>query len=248
MERKNHYALILIFLITSVLDGFSVDYKTRIYRAYISNSMKDWKTVIDEMEKQAESNQALLPELVNYQYGYIGYCLGADKHSEAENYLRLAEKNLDKLDKKGIESSVIHGYQSAFYGFYIGLNVAKAPFLGPKSVKHSKLAMQQNPANPFGYIQYGYSQLHMPAVFGGSKKVAVDYFQKAEKIMEKNGESLKNDWNYLSLLILIGQAFELQSDYDNAGKYYEKVLKIEPDCMWVKIELYPQLLQKIGKK
>lgn len=245
MERKNHYALIFIFLIAFVLDGFSVDYKNRIYRAFISNNMKDWKTVIDEIEKQTGSNQSLLTELVNYQYGYIGYCIGADRHSEAENYLRQAEKNLQKLEKTGADPSVINSYKSAFYGFSIGLNLIKAPFLGPKSVKHSKLAMEQNPENPLGYIQFGNSQLHMPAVFGGSKKAAVDYFQKAEKIMEKNRESLKNDWNYLSLLTSIGQAFELQSDYGNAKKYYEKLLQTEPDYLWVKNELYLQLIQKM---
>jgi len=32
-----------------------------------------------------------------------------------------------------------------------------------------------------------------------------------------------------------------------AKKYYEKILKIEPEFLWVKNELYPQLLKKIKK-
>jgi tetratricopeptide (TPR) repeat protein len=119
----------------------------------------------------------------------------------------------------------------------------KAPFLGPKSIKHSKLAMEQNPENPMGYIQYGNSQFYMPPVFGGSKQEAINHFKKAELLME-NG-NIKNDWNYLSLLALIGQSYSALNDYKNAKMYYEKALKTEPNFLWVKKELMPELLKKM---
>lgn len=245
MERPKYFLLIFIFVFTVVFQGVASDYKIRIYNAYISNNMQSWKSIIDEMENSKNKNPDFLLELVNYQYGYIGFCLGENNDDDAEKYLDLAINNLEKLNKSGVNPSQVNAFQSAFYGYSIGLNKLKAPFLGPKSVKHSRLAMEQNPENPYGYIQFANGEFHMPPVFGGSKKVAAEYFQKAEVLMEKNKAEIQNDWNYLSLLVLIGQSFEIQSDFNNAKKYYEKALKTEPNFLWVKNELYPQLLQKI---
>ncbi len=34
-------------------------------------------------------------------------------------------------------------------------------------------------------------------------------------------------------------------DYENSQLYFEKVLKIEPNFLWVKNELYPEFLNKM---
>jgi len=103
----------------------------------------------------------------------------------------------------------------------------------------------QNPQNPMGYIQYGNSQFYMPPIFGGSKKEAVEHFIKAEKLMEKDKSKTENDWNYLSLLALIGQSYFAMEDYTNAKIYYDKALTVEPNFLWVKKELLPQLMGKM---
>jgi tetratricopeptide (TPR) repeat protein len=121
----------------------------------------------------------------------------------------------------------------------------KAPFIGPKSVKYSKLSMEQNPQNPMGYIQYGNSQFYMPPVFGGSKSEAIEYFKKAEKLMEKDKVKIENNWNYLSLLALIGQSYFAMDDYKNAKIYYEKALAVESNFLYVKNELLPDLIEKM---
>ena len=87
----------------------------------------------------------------------------------------------------------------------------------------------------------------MPEMFGGSKEVALKSFHKAEKMMEENPEEIKNDWNYLSLLTIIAQSYEYMDELEESKKYYEKVLSIEPGFVWVKTELYPELLNKIKK-
>ena len=184
-------------------------------------------------------------ELTNYQYGYIGWSIGNNKNKEAYKYLYLAEDNLKILEKARYKASIVNSYRSAFYGFRISLNVLKAPFIGPKSLKCAKLAMKQDEMNPFGYIQYGNCQLYMPGVFGGSKSEALVNFKKAEQIMEHNGLQLAEDWNYLSLLTAIGQSYLKLKNYKLAKFYYDKVLRVEPRFLWVKNELYPELLRKI---
>ncbi len=241
MERKKYTGLTLLFLLaTNVWAGN----KEKIYEAYISGNMLNWKNTIDQMQQQKNQSAAFLAELVNFQYGYIGWCVGADQKNEAENYIHLAEKNLEKLLDMHFSEAEINAYKSAIYGFKIGLSPLKAPVFGPRSIKLSKLAIEQAPANPLGYIQYGNAQFYMPSAFGGSKSEAVQYFEKALQLMEKKDNQIQNNWNYLSLLTLLAQSYETMGKYNEAGFYYEKALKTEPLFHYIREELYPEFLKK----
>ena len=241
MERTKYFVVLFVMLLSFA--NLKASYKSDIYNAYISNNMGKWKTTIDEMNLvQNKSNEFIL-ELLNYQYGYIGWCIGNKKNKLAEEYIDLGQKNIQILEKSNYKISMVNSYKSAFYGFRIGLNKAQAPFIGPKSVDCTKLAMKQDDKNPYGYIQFGNSEYYMPAMFGGSKKVALEYYEKAEKLMESNPAQAKEDWNYLSLLTMIAEAYTELKYYKSAKAIYEKILRIEPNFLWVKNELYPNLLR-----
>jgi len=243
MERKKYFITLVLLLLVCM--NIHASYKTDIYSAYINNNMDLWKKTIDNMNLQKEKSPDFIIELINYQYGYIAYCIGNDKDEIAESYIEQGEKNILILEKTNSNASIVNSYKSAFYGFRIGLNIFNAPFIGSKSVECAKNAMKQDSNNPFGYIQYANSKYYMPTVFGGSKSVALEYFKRAETLMEKNQEKIKFDWNYLSLLTMIAKAYAELDNYNNAKAYYEKILKIAPDFLWVKNELYPNLLKKI---
>jgi len=243
MERTKY--LILLFAFCSQLTYAQTNYKKEIYDAYISNNMNKWKNTINSMNLQANKSTDLLFELTNYQYGYIAWCIGNKMNSTAEAYLKLGEKNIEILTQAAANASLINTYQSAFYAFRIGLNSLKAPFFGPKSLACSKKAMELDKNNPMGIIQYAKALYYMPTSFGGSKSLAVVNYKKAEKLMEAKPEMLKHDWNYLNLLNDIAKAYEELKDNQNAKLYYEKILTIEPQFLWVKNESYPKLLKKI---
>jgi tetratricopeptide (TPR) repeat protein len=207
--------------------------------------MDIWKATIDEMNQQQNKSNEFILELLNYQYGYIGWCIGNKKNKLAEEYIKLGQKNIQILEKNNYKISMVNSYKSAFYGFRIGLNKLQAPFIGPKSVDCAKLAMKQDDKNPYGYIQFANSEYYMPTTFGGSKKVALEYYEKAVKIMESNPGQAKEDWNYLSLLTIVAEAYTELKYYKAAKLIYEKILRIEPNFSWVKNELYPNLLKKI---
>ena len=237
----------MVFLLTSV--SGSASWQERIYDAYINGRMDRWKMIIDDMEQQKQQNSGFLAALVNYQYGYIAWCIGEGKTAEAREYLRLADDNLAWIEKhSSTEASLVHSYKSAFYGFRIGLSRLRAPVLGPRSVSHARQAMELEPGNPFGYIQYGNSQYYMPSIFGGSKQTAIEYYQKAQAVMEQNPGHIKNDWNYLNLLTLIAQAFQESGNFQEAEMYYLKILETEPRFLWVKNELYPAFLKTKGNE
>jgi tetratricopeptide (TPR) repeat protein len=243
MERQE-YKIIIIFLFC-LSTNIKASYKSDIYAAFVNNNMPGWKNTINRMESLKNDNNDFLLELVNYQYGYIAWCIGNNKNDEAREYLELADNNISILSKDSKNLSIVNSYKAAFYGFRIGLNKLMAPFFGLKSINCAKLAMDLDKENPFGYIQYGNIEFYMPNVFGGSKKEALTYYLRALEIMEKNEDNIVENWNYLSLLIVIAQSYSYLDDFPSSISYLEKILKIEPGFGYVKNELYPDVLQKM---
>lgn len=250
MERKRYKLIVFIYIVFSGM-LINASYKSDIYKSYIYGDMVNWKQIIDKMERDkltlspvtAQSNYIL--ELLNYQYGYVAWCLGTDREDEAVEYLDLAENNVEILEERKFNMSMVNGYKAAFYGYRIGLNNFKAPFYGSKSFKCAENAINLNKKNPFGYIQYANIQFYMPPTFGGSKMEAINYYKKAEVLMEQNKQETLNDWNYINLLTTIANSYVEVKQLENAKLYFEKILKFEPNCQWVKNTLYPQLMKKI---
>lgn len=204
-----------------------------------------WKKVIDRMNADLNKSPGMLLELINYQYGYTGYCIGFNKKDEARKYIDLAFENIELLEKKKYNLATLNAYKSAFYSYKLNLNKVLAPVLGLKSIESAKSAVEMDKENYFGYVQLGNIQFYIPSSFGGSKKDALDFFLKAKELLEKNPEDLVENWNYLSLLVIIGQSYSYLNDLDSARQVYENILKLEPGFLYVKNELYPGLLKKI---
>jgi len=238
MERS---CCLIIFSLLIALGPLHADSKSSIYNAYLNKDMATWKVVMTALERTHPKTLPQILELVNYQYGYIGWCLGVDKKSEAKQYMDKGEANLSLLEKQAYQPSQVNAYKAAFIGFRLGLTPLKAPVLGPKSLELTELAIKQDKNNPLGYLQFGNGLYYRPKVFGGSKVKAMTYYHKAERLMEASG--ITNDWNYLNLLALIGMAYQDMGEADKAEAYYQKALRVEPRFTWVKDELYPLLKQ-----
>jgi hypothetical protein len=246
MERAKYTLILLLIFIVQI--DINANYSSEIYLFYDFNKMKEWKALIDQLESIKDKPNSLILELVNYQYGYIGWCVGNKKSEEAEIYLALAEKNIEYLEDEQYNLSMVNAYKSAFYGLRIGLDVWLAPFLGHKSSDCAKLAIELDANNPFGFIQLANIQNYMPSIFGGSKSDALKYYLKAKELMEKNPGFIKEEWNYISLLTSIGKVYWDMNDLQTTKLYFEKIMQITSQYDWVKKEMYPQLLKEINTK
>lgn len=243
MERTYNRIILLLLILFSV--QLKASYRSEVYNAYICNKMELWKDVIDRMDAiKGKSNETLL-ELVNYQYGYIAYCIGYNKKDEASEYLDLAQKNIQLLEKRNYDPSAINAYKSAFYGFRIGMNSIIAPVIGIKSIESARRAVELDSENYLGHVQLGNIEFYMPSAFGGSKEEALVHYLKAKELMERNPENTAKNWNYLSLLLVIGQSHYYLHDYASARKFYEMILELEPGFLYVSNELLPEVLKKI---
>jgi len=230
------------FLPQTSTENSRSSFKQQVYQAYISGKMEGWKTAIDAMEKQKKNEPEYLLELINYQYGYVAWCLGNEKKNEAKNYLSLLDKNLEKLKSFSGETAEYHAFTAAAYGFKIGLSLWRAPFFGPKSMDHAEKAMEKDSLSFQANMEMGNIWNHMPAMFGGSDEKALTYYSKALEIIEKEPAGIQqNNWMYLNLLTLVGQMHQDMKNQEQAKKYFEQALQIEPGFVWVKEELLPSL-------
>jgi hypothetical protein len=242
--KKSRYKIIFFLLLFSAREA-NAGYRSEIYSAYINNKMELWKDVIDRMDAVKGKSDEMFLELVNYQYGYIGYCIGYNKKDEAIKYLGLAFKNIEFLEEQQFNLSIINSYKSAFYGYRIVLNILSAPLNGLKSIEFARAAVELDPQNYLGYIQHGNIQFYMPSLLGGSKKEALGYYLKAKEMIEKEPGGTFENWNYMNLLIVIGQTYYYLNEINSAKSILEVILKLEPGFMYVRDELYPQLLKKM---
>ncbi|MFA6805819.1 MAG: tetratricopeptide repeat protein, partial [Bacteroidales bacterium] len=224
--RKKVKLLLIGVLSLLSLTSFGANEKEIIYNAYITDNMSIWKKTIDAMDAETNKTIAREFELLNYEYGYIAWCVGKKKTDEANLYLNKGTQRITKLETYKKSLGLIYAYQSAFYGYQIGMNKIKAPFLGPKSIEVAKKSVTMNINNYFGYMQLGNIEYYMPPVFGGSKEKALDYYLRAKEIMDKRDN--KNDWNYLNLIAVIGMTYQELNNYNKAEAYYKLALKQEP--------------------
>ena len=241
IKIKQKILLVSLTLLLTSLSSWGMTSKQIIYKAYISADMQLWRTVIDNLHAKANKTLEQELELLNYEYGYIGWCLSQKKKQVVGTYLKRYDARLSRLTSdqvRGLRSA----YRSAYYGFEIGLNKVKAPFLGPKSIREAKQSVKLDPKGWLGYVQLGNIDFYKPSLFGGSKEDALKYYLKAEQILLKEG--IDQDWNLLSLWAQIGLTYEALNNPQKAEFYYRKALNAEPQFKWVRDELYMNLKKK----
>lgn len=240
MQKINNFFLtiLLLLLANPPANAYATGESVAIYNAYISNNMQGWKKIMDEMSNKNSNDPEFLLQLLDYHYGYIAYCLGVDLNDEASRYLKSAWQVAETLEQSNYKTASLNAYKSALYGYEIGLGPYFAPFYGPKSMSAARKATEMDPGNPLGFIQLGNMQFYMPPAFGGSKQEAISYFKKAISMLENQKQTIGN-WQYLSLLATLGQAYHKVGQKQDAIQVYEKALQFEPNFLYVKNVLLP---------
>ena len=238
--KKNIFTLFLIIICTHL----NAQNNKTIYDAYISGNMIQWEKEMLSIEfKKDKTNKEKL-DLLNFQFGYIAWCIDQKKTKEAEKLIDKSEKIINELEKRSYNLSMLFAYKAAIIGFKIGISPYKAPFIGSKSLAFGKQSINADPNNAFAYAQLGNIAFYTPQMFGGSKSEAMLHYLKALNLMEKQNNNTYN-WNYLNLLATIINAYIELGQFEKAKYYCEKALNTEPNFDWVKNKLYPLVLKQI---
>jgi len=229
--KEKLLSLILILVLNSVIA--QKIYSDKIYDAYVYDKMDDWKNVCDTMQLNTSKDANFIFCRINYEYGYIGWCLKNEKKEQARKYLKLLENDISIAEEKAYDKSLINSYKSAYYAFSAGLNVVMAPINAPKSNEYANLSIKQDSLNYFAYIQLANNYRFTPKIFGGSKVKAITYYKVASILFAKTYKNKRN-WNYLWILTSILEVYiELDND-EKAKEYCDTILKLEPDYIYVK--------------
>lgn len=236
---------ILIMLMLFPGSLFAQDDRATIYQAYLQGRMDTWKGVMDRLESghASSGDMTLLYQLTELQYGYIGYCLGADREREAEVELERAERNIQLLVADDPRNPRIYSLMGAFYGFRINLKPLKAPSYGRKSEEANQRALSLGPEEPQAWMEKANIEYYKPAIFGGSKEKAVELYQKAIELFESTPERTSQNWIYLNCMVGWAMACENTGRIRQAGEIYRRLLEMEPSFKWVRDDLYPAYLK-----
>jgi len=211
--------------------------------------MQGWDPVIRSMNSRKKSlSDTQLGELVNYYYGYTGWLIGEDQKKKAVRYIEEAEAIIDPLQEKNPNAPEWYAYRAAFVAYRISINKMKAAFLAKESNKNINHAIELGPDCAQGWIERGNGQFYTPKLLGGSKEEAMNAYNKAIRIMEKDPESLQQNWLYLNVLMMLGQSYDKTGNTTMAKRTYDKILRLEPDFSYMRDELYPAFIKSLNER
>jgi len=248
MKRIFSYLLVLIFVLLTFRGTANplVDkLQCKFYKAFVTGEMGEWPDWMSMLEKEynRSGDEDVLYELVLAHYGYVAYLIGIESEDKAKKYLQQGRKYNEILSRSEYYKSHAQAFEGAFLGYEIGMNKAKAVFLGPKSMKHINRAVEMNPYNPNVWVEKGNATFHIPKMFQGSFSEAARYFEKAVDYFEISERKTSCNWLYLNALAWLARSYDKAEDLKKAYDTYQKILRIEPDFSWVKNELYPEFME-----
>lgn len=242
MERKKYIRIriILISLALLICGSSRSEYSERIYSAYITGDMNEWENVINEIEEQETLTIREKKELLEYYYGYVGFLLGEGKNSGAKKYITKADDLIYRLENSGSSDAMVLACKGIFLGYKMNLSRIKTPVLGPMCMKYINKAYETDPENIQAIADKGHMLYNAPSLFGGDKKEGIIYLERAVKKLEDTGTA-KGNWMYLNILTGLAHYKNSMGDRQGAIDTYEKIIAFEPDYVWVRDELYPEL-------
>lgn len=237
--------LITSFFLLGILCIIAQNIDRLKFEAYINRDNTKWHKAIQIMEKSDLSKIQNLEELIHCYYAITSNQIAKKMRAEAEANIHNANVCIELLLKKNPNNALAWNYKGVFLGYEIAMNKLKAISLGSTCRNYINRALQLEPNNPQILFDKGNLLYYPPKIFGGNKKEALKYYQKAIAIYEKQNKT-QNNWMYIQLMVVEGHSYELLEQDNLAEKTYMKILKIAPDFQTVKNDLYPKLKARMG--
>lgn len=239
MQKRDFLLLILCFC--SVSFFAQVDHQ-KMFDAYLKGDLSIWGEMLKEKQKNIQSlSEQELAEVINYQYGYIPWCLETKKTEQAALFLQHFESNLSLWEQKGGDRATIFAYRSGASAFHYKSSSSLSQAMA--SIKYVNKAFETDATNPIVLSLKGNIDFYKPTIFGGSKKEAMAYFSQSLAAFEQRNWT-KNNWNYVATMLCLVQTYEKTNQKEKALNLAQKMLSEYPSFLYLKNEYYPLLLRK----
>ena len=112
----------------------------------------------------------------------------------------------------------------------------------PKSIKYINTALELDDKNPKVWMEKGNLTYYIPVFLGGGLDKAIKCHEKAVELFEKNPDNLEYNWVYLLVMTNLGRWYTEDGEIKKARELYKKILNFEFNYLWVRDELYPDVL------
>ena len=232
--------LLTIFILTS----FSL-FANDLYKAYLAGDMQKWGDYLAQTDQRTDFSVEELASIANYEYGYIAWCLDEKRNDEAKHRLKQFVNRINCLDSLHYDPSMIAVFRSSVCAYDLSLYKRDLVKTMKEAIHYTELGVKLDPKNPLALTLQGNVKFYTPAMFGGSKKEALDFFLKAEYLMREN--KMTDCWNFRALQLCIAQCYEKVESKKAAINYCEKILSEVPDFAYVRDVYLPKLLGKSAK-
>lgn len=219
-----------------------------IFEAYQKGNHQLWRQAITQLEnKDGMTNENdRMYELALAKYGLIGYCLATESCQDLDELIDDTEEHLDFLLDQDNISAKAKAMYGALLAMKIGINPAKAIYLGPRSSSYIDAAIKLNPQSPEAWVEMGNMRFHAPSLFGGDLDESIICFEKAVTLFEEGPQIDRQNWLYLHARVWAAQGYEKKEEWTKALLIYQAINAAYPDFMWVSAELLPAMLSRMG--
>ena len=194
----------------------------QLYEAYTTRDMSVWERYIDSADwdnLDAEQRKQLL----NYEYGFSAYMLGVDVE-KGKKLIELFASHLEDM-KSELPEERYCAYLASVYTYRLALDKSQLMKYAKAIFSNIQRAMELNSNDPFVLSMQGNVEFYSPF---GSKKTALEYFQKADSLYGVVGADYER-WNRRAVQMTYIQCLHKQRRGDEAIALCEKLLTEEPN-------------------
>ena len=165
------------------------------------------------------------------------YC--KDGLAEVEKALKLEPSFADALALK-----------AGLQGMSLQFDPSQTMSLGPEMMQHLARAVELAPKNPRVRFLDALNTLHAPAFVGGGPAPALAKFKEAIALFEASStaDSTAIDWGHEDAYLWAGRSAMKLDDYETARGFYQKTLELNPENVWVRHALMPEVEKAIAAK
>ena len=216
----------------------------QIDRAYIAGDLgglQAARTVLDRA-LIAFPNDPLLLHYQGYElYREANLLEGLSRPAEAGPLLEKARGIFEKsISLKPMPET--HALLASVLGQMIGADQSLGMTLGPLSGQEMQAALAAGAENPRVWLLRGISSIFTPAEYGGGISIAETQLNKAiELFATDHPVSPAPSWGRAEASAWLGQVLQKENKPADAVAAYNKALALEPNFMWVKMDLLPSV-------
>lgn len=216
-----------------------------LYQAYLTQDMVTWDQYLTMNAWETLPSLYERARYLNYEYGYMATAVD-EKKEDAKERVEAYGRHIDQM-AECMNQATILTYRSAYYAYRAKLNAKEFISMGFKAMNTAKEAVAADSTNVLALALMGCVDFYAPGMLGGSKTRALEAFDKAEAIYHQTGDTVAK-WNYPALEMQRAMCLEKTGRLDEAIALCRKMLKRDPNFIFIRDEYLPQLEKKRKKQ